>query len=390
MANILEGSVRREGNHVRITANLIKAEDGFQLWSQTYDREINDIFAVQDEIAQAATEALQLKLLGVSGQPVASNLRSANPEAYQAYLQSKYFSARGQDKRDLDTGLSYADQAIKLDANYATAWALRSQVLETMAGVNLIENTEGFRRARESAKKAIALDPNLAAGYMAMGMVQINHDWDWEGAEASFRKAGQLEPGSADLLGHRAYLTRTLGRVDEAIELYKQAIARDPLRANFHLALGYELYFVGRYEEARAALRKAQELNPQLSSLHLTRGKILFSEGRQQEALAEMERETGEWEKLSGEALAYHALGRREESDKALKKLIASHQNDSAYQIAEAYAYRGETDKAFAWLERAYRQRDPGTPELKTGPLMRSLRQDPRYAELVKKMRLPT
>src|SRR6266436_278148 len=379
VANILEGSVRREGNHVRITANLIKVEDGFQLWSQTYDREINDIFAVQDEIAQAATEALQLKLLGVSGQPVVSNLRSANPEAYQAYLQSKYFSARGQDKRDLDTGLSYADQAIKLDANYATAWALRSQVLETMAGVNLIENTEGFRRARESAKKAIALDPNLAAGYMAMGMVQINHDWDWEGAEASFRKAGQLEPGSADLLGHRAYLTRTLGRVDEAIELYKQAIARDPLRANFHLALGYELYFVGRYEEARAALRKAQELNPQLSSLHLTRGKILFSEGRQQEALAEMERETGEWEKLSGEALAYHALGRREESDKALKKLIASHQNDSAYQIAEAYAYRGETDKAFAWLERAYRQRDPGTPELKTGPLMRSLRQDPRY-----------
>ncbi len=390
VANILEGSVRREGNHVRITANLIKVEDGFQLWSQTYDREINDIFAVQDEIAQAATEALQLKLLGVSGQPVVSNLRSANPEAYQAYLQSKYFSARGQDKRDLDTGLSYADQAIKLDANYATAWALRSQVLETMAGVNLIENTEGFRRARESAKKAIALDPNLAAGYMAMGMVQINHDWDWEGAEASFRKAGQLEPGSADLLGHRAYLTRTLGRVDEAIELYKQAIARDPLRANFHLALGYELYFVGRYEEARAALRKAQELNPQLSSLHLTRGKILFSEGRQQEALAEMERETGEWEKLSGEALAYHALGRREESDKALKKLIASHQNDSAYQIAEAYAYRGETDKAFAWLERAYRQRDPGTPELKTGPLMRSLRQDPRYAELLKKMRLPT
>jgi tetratricopeptide (TPR) repeat protein len=137
-----------------------------------------------------------------------------------------------------------------------------------MAGVNLIENTKAFRRARESAKRAIALDPNLAAGYMAMGMVQINHDWDWDGAEASFGKAGQLEPGSADLLGHRAHLTRTLGRVDEAIELYKQAIALDPLRANFHLALGYELYFVGRYEEAQAALQRAQELNPQLSSLH--------------------------------------------------------------------------------------------------------------------------
>jgi TolB-like protein/DNA-binding winged helix-turn-helix (wHTH) protein/Flp pilus assembly protein TadD len=389
VANILEGSVRREGNHVRITANLIKAEDGFQLWSQTYDREINDLFAVQDEIAMAATEALQLKLLGGNGQPVTSNLRSANPEAYQAYLQAKYFSARGQDKHDLDRALSYADQAIKLDANYATAWAQRSQVLETMAGVGLIENTEGFHGARESAKKAIALDPNLAAGYMAMGMVQINHDWDWEGAEVSFRRAGLLEPGSADVLGHRAYLTRTLGRVDEAIELYKQAIALDPLRANFHLALGYELYFVGRYEEARATLQRAQELNPQLSSLHLTRGKILFSEGRQQEALAEMESETGEWEKLSGEALAYYALGRHEESDTALKKLIATHQNNAAYQIAEAYAYRGETDKAFEWLDRAYRQRDPGAPELKTGPLMRSLRQDSRYVLLLKKMRLP-
>jgi tetratricopeptide (TPR) repeat protein len=195
-------------------------------------------------------------LLGVHGQPLASNLRSANPEAYQANLQAKYFSARGQDKQDLDKALSCADQAVKLDANYATAWAQRSQVLETMAGVSLIENAEGFRLARESAKKAVALDPNLAAGYMAMGMVQINHDWDWDGAEASFRKAGLLEPGSADVLGHRAYLTRTLSRVDEAIELYKQAIALDPLRANYHLALGYELYFVGRYDEARASLQR--------------------------------------------------------------------------------------------------------------------------------------
>src|SRR3984893_6195523 len=390
VANILEGSVRREGNHVRITADLIKADDGFQLWSQTYDLEINDIFAVQEEIARSATGALQVKLLNANGPASSASLRNTSPEAYQAYLQGQYFNGRGVEKVDLATALNYANQAIQLDKNYAPAWALRSYVLNSMAGFVLMDNTEGFRRARESAKKAIALDPNLATGCMAMGMVQINHDWDWEGAEISFRRAGLLEPGSADVLGHRAYLARNLGRVDEAIELYKQAIALDPLKANFHLALGYELYIVGRYEEARATLQRAQELNPQLSSLHLTRGKILFSEGRQQEALAEMENETGEWEKLSGEALAYYALGRREESDSALKKLIATHQNDAAYQIAEVYAYRGETDKAFEWLDRAYRQRDPGAPELKTGPLMRSLRQDPRYAELLKKIRLPT
>jgi tetratricopeptide (TPR) repeat protein len=204
----------------------------------------------------------------------------------------------------------------------------------------------------------------------------------------SFKRAGLLEPGSGEVLANRANLARDLGHPDEAIDLLREAIALDPLSAEFHLVLGYELYFRGRYEEALAALQKSQDLNPEISSLHLTRGKILFSDGHRQEALNEMKKETGEWERLSGEILAYYALGRREQSDKVLNTLIATHQNDSAYQIAEAYAYRGETDKAFEWLDRAYRQRDPGLPELKTGPLMESLRQDPRYAELLSKMRL--
>jgi TolB-like protein/DNA-binding winged helix-turn-helix (wHTH) protein/Flp pilus assembly protein TadD len=390
VANVLEGSVHREGNHLRITAELTKADDDFQLWSQTYDREIKDIFAVQDEIARAVTKALQVKLLSPSSPDVSPGSRSISHEAYQAYLQGQYFIARGQDRSDLDKALSYSDQAIKLDANYAPAWAQRSQVLRTMANLALIENTEALHRARESAQKAIALDPNLAAGYLAMAMVQINHDWDWEGAAVALRRAGVLEPGSAEVLRERAQLARVLGRVDEAIDLYKQAIALDPLQANFHLALGYELYIGGRYQEALDALQRAQDLNPQLSSLHLARGQILLSEGRLQEARAEMENETGEWEKLTGEPLAYYALGHREESDGALKKLIATYQKECAFQIAEVYAYRGETDKAFEWLGRAYRQRDPGTPELKTDPLMRSLRDDRRYTELLKKMRLPT
>jgi len=389
VANVLEGSVRREGNHVRVTAELVKTADGFQLWSQTYDREINDILAVQDEIALAAAGALQLKLLGSTGQPVASTLRSENPDAYQAYLQAKYFAARGQAKEDLNKALTYADQAVKFDPNYAAAWAQRSQVLETLSGLGLIEGNEGFRKARESAEKAIALDPNLAAGYLRLARIQMSHDWDWNGADLSLKKAAMLEPGSAEVAHGRAYLARRLGRLDEAIELYKLSIALDPLRANSHLALADQLYRVGRYEEAMAALQKAEELNPQLSSLHLTRGIVLFSQGRQQEALAEMEKETGEWEKLSGEALAYYALGRRAESDNALNKLIATHQNEAAFQIGEVYAFRGETDHAFAWLDRAYRQRDSGLPEMKTGPLMKSLLQDPRRAELLQKMGLP-
>ena len=388
VANILEGSVRKEGNHVRITASLIEADDGFQLWSETYDRDVDHIFEAQDDIARDVTSTLQIKLLKPARSAILARSPSTNPQAYQAYLEGQYFIARGQDKEDLDKALSYADQAIKWDASFAPAWAQRSQVLQTMASVALIENKDGFQRARESATKAVALDRNLATGYLALGLVQINHDWDWDGANASLKKAGTLEPGNADVLCNRAYLARYLGHVDEAIGLYKQAIALDPLRANFHLALGYELFFVGRNEEALAELQRAEELNPQISSLHLTRGKILMSQGHPQEALAEMEKETGEWEKFSGETMAHHLLRQRKESDAALKKLIATHQNDCAYQIAEAYAYRGENNEAFHWLDRAVRQRDAGAPELKRSPLMISLRKDPRYAGLLKQMHL--
>jgi TolB-like protein/Flp pilus assembly protein TadD len=389
VAHVLEGSLRREDNRMRITAELIAADNGFEVWSGTYDREVSHLIATQDEIAGAVTVALRAKLLSSDRAAILGTSRMTNAEAYQAYLQGEYFRARGQSKRDLEAALSYADQAISLDSNYAPAWAQRATLLERLAAIGLMPSPEGFRRARESADKAIALDPGLATGYLALALVQIDHDWDWQSADISLKKAGQLQPGSAAVLGMQAYLARNQGHLEEAVGLYMQAIALDPLRANFHLALGDKLYDLGRYGEAKAALEKAQELNPQLSALHLTRGKIFFSEGRPREALEEMEEENGEWEKLSGEALAYFALGRLGDSDKALKKLIATHQNDSAYQVAEVYAYRGETDKAFQWLDRAFRQRDPGMPELKTNRLMENLRQDSRYAELLKKMRLP-
>jgi TolB-like protein/DNA-binding winged helix-turn-helix (wHTH) protein/Flp pilus assembly protein TadD len=389
VANVLEGSVRKEGSQVRITAELTKVDDGFQLWSETYDREVSHLFAAQDEIARAVATALQAKLLNASDASLPTSSHTTNSEAYQAYLQGQYFIARGQDREDLTKALAYADQAIKLDADYAPAWAQRSQVLERLARVGLIDINDGFRRARESADKAISLDPGSATAYMTLALVQMNHDWDWEAADASLKKAAMLEPGSAAIFGNRAYLARLLGRMEEAVALYQQAIALDPLRANYHLALGYGLYFVDRNAEALAALQKAQELNPRLSSLHLTYCQVFLSQARWQSALDEADKEPGDWEKLFGQALAYHALGRRTESENALQKLIATHQKDAAYQVAEVYAYRGETGKAFEWLDISYRQRDPGMPELKSDPLMISLRQDPRYAALLKKMRLP-
>jgi TolB-like protein/DNA-binding winged helix-turn-helix (wHTH) protein len=390
VANVLEGSVRREGNHVRITAELIKADDGFQLWSQTYDRQIKDIFAVQDEIALAATEALQVKLLGGNGQPVASNPRSTNPEAYQAYLQAEYFSGRGPNKADFRKALAYADTAIKLDEKYAPAWALRASVQNMMAESGLIDPTEGFRSARDAAERAIALDPTLASAYLALAATQISCDWDWDAANTSIIKAAKLEPGSVEVLRMRSYLSRILGNLDQAIELYEQAVALDPLRFNSYSGLGYLLYAAGRYEEAQAALQKALDLNPQATYVHLTLDKTFIAEGEPKRALVEIDKEPFEWGKLTGQALVYHALGREQDSTAALAALIAKYYTLAPYQIAQAYAYRGESDKSFEWLERAYKQRDPGLPEIKSNPLFKNLRHDPRYTALLKRMRLPT
>jgi len=390
VANVLEGNVRREGNHVRITAELTKADDGFQLWSQTYDREIKDIFAVQDEIARAATEALKLKLLGGNGQPVAATLHSANPEAYQAYLQAEYFSGRGRSKEELDKALAYTDRAIKLDEKYAPAWALRASVQNLMTEVGLTDPTEGFRKARADAERAIALDPTLASAYMALAKTQISCDWDWGAADTSVTKAAALEPGSVDVLRIRSDLSMVLGNLDQAGALYKQAVALDPLRANSHLALGELMYKAGRYDEAQAALQQALDLNPQAAYVHVVLGQILIAQGKAQQALAEIEKEPSEWGQFTGQALAYHALGREQDSNAALARLIAKYRTYAAYQIAQVHAYRGESDKSFEWLERAYKQRDTGLPSLNTDPLFKNLRHDPRYTELLKKMRLPT
>jgi len=389
VGHVLEGSVRREGNHLRITAELIKTDDGFQLWSQTYDREISDIFAVQDEIALSATEALQLKLLGSNGERVAPALRSANPDAYQAYLQARYFSVRGQGKEDLNKTLVYSDQAIRLDAKYAPAWALRASVQNRMAEVGLTDAAQGFQKARRDAERAIALDPTLASGYLALARTQIDSDWDWDAANASIAKALDLEPGNAEAFRIRSNLTREFGYLEQAIKLEEQAVTLDPLRTDSHLGLGYLLYVAGRYLEAQAALQKALDLNPRAAFVHLTLGKILIAEGKPQEALAEVEKEPLEWGKLVGRAVAYHALGREQDSNVAVARLIAKNGTDAAYQIAQVYAFRGESDKSFAWLDRAYQQRDAGVPDIKTDSLLKDLHRDPRYTALLRKMHLP-
>jgi tetratricopeptide (TPR) repeat protein len=317
-------------------------------------------------------------------------LHSVNPEAYQAYLQANYFWGRGTGEGDVTKALAYADQAIRLDEKYAPAWALRASVLNAMAESGLADVTDGFRKARDDAERSIALDPTSASAYLALARTQIYHDWDWETANTCLEKAATLEPGNAEVFRARSYLARALGNLDEAVKLYEQAVPLDPLRANSHLGLGYLLYMAGRFKDGQASLEKALDLNPQAAFAHADLSKILLAEGKPQQALAEIEKEPNDWEKLTDQAMIYHALGREQDSNSALAELRAKHRNDSAYQIAEVYAFRSQSGKSFEWLERAYKQRDAGLPDIKVDPVFSSLRRDARYIELLKQLRLPT
>jgi len=390
VANVLEGSVRREGNHVRITAELIKADDGFQLWSQTYDREIKDIFAVQDEIARSTTQVLRLKLLGGSGQPIPSSSQNPNSDAYQAYLQAKYFIGRGRGKEDLEKALAYADTAIKFDERYAPAWALRASVHNAMAEAELSDDMQQYREARNDAERAIVLDFNCASAYLALAENQLDHDWDWDAAKGFVTRAEVIEPGSTEVLRVSSNLFWVLGDLDQAIKLREQLVALDPLRADSFIDRAFLLYLAGRYKEALADLQKALDLNPHAAFANFTLGLIFLAEGMPRQALAAAEKEQSDWAKLTLQASADHALGRERDSNAALTQLVAKHAADAAFQVAEVYAFRGESDKAFQWLERAYEQRDAGLTMIKTDPLLKTLRRDARYGEFVKKMHLPS
>ncbi|HSA92131.1 MAG TPA: protein kinase [Terriglobales bacterium] len=385
VATILEGSVRREGNRVRITAQLIKAADGFHLWSQTYDREIDDIFTVQDEIAQAVVGSLKVTLLGGK---TATATRDTNPEAYSAYLQGRYFFGRRSEEA-FKKAVGYYEQAIKLDPSYAPGWVGLAEVRSRQADAGYLPTEEGYGKAREAVKRALELDPNLAEAHAAMGKIQRSYDWDWAGADASFRRALALEPGNATVLRHVAGLAATLGRFEEALPLDRRAVELDPLSAPAFFYRGMDAYYAGRLEEAEAAFRKALELTPERPLTHNLLSRIYLEQSDPQRALAEIEREPELLWSLFGRALVYHALGRKKESDAALTEMIAKYQAVSAYQIAQAYGFRGEADRAFEWLERAYTQRDGGLTQLKGDPLLRNIERDPRYAPFLKKMNLP-
>ncbi len=385
VSTILEGSVRKEGRHVRISAQLVSAASGFTLWSQTYDRELDDIFAVQDDIARSVSSALKVKLLGQGEAP--ATRPAHNVQAYNLYLQGKYLAGR-RSQHDLEQAISHYEQALQLDPGYALAWVGLADAHSNLADLGAVQVDEGYGKAREEVQKALELDPNLAEAHAALGWIRVAYDWDWSGADAAYKRALELAPGNASVIRRAGALAGTLGRFDEALELDRHAVELDPLSVSGRNNLGLHALYAGRLDEAEAAFRKALELNPEYPSTHAFLGRIELRRGNSSAALQEMEQEKDPFWRLYGLALAYHALGQREKADSTLAELVERDKDDSAFQIAEVYAYRGEKDEAFKWLDRAYAQRDGGFNEMKGDPLLKNVESDPRYAALLRKLRL--
>jgi TolB-like protein len=385
---VLENSLRESGNHIRLTAQLIQVKDQTQLWSQDYDYPVKDILNIEDDVAKAVAHEIRLRLNSKQQAELAQS-HPVNPEAFDAYLQGYYFFQRNTDK-DTDMAAKYYERATQLDPSYALAWVGLSRVRNLQVNTGLIPAEEGHRLARQAVERALALNPNLPEAHTQMGRIKQQVAFDWAGAHASFQRAVGLDPGNPEVVRTAAFSAAMLGRFDEALQLNRRAVDLDPLNAESWESFGEKEFFVGQLDEAAADSKKALELSPDVGFSHFFLSQIYIIQGRPHDALPEIELVRDDAYHGSLYAIAYHALGRKKESDAALSKLITKYHARMAYQIAEVYAFRNQSDEAFEWLDQAYAQRDGGLPLTKIDPLLKNLHSDPRFAAFLKKLNLPT
>ncbi|MBS0327248.1 MAG: hypothetical protein JSS46_11985 [Proteobacteria bacterium] len=403
VATVLEGSVRKAGKRVRITAQLIDVASDSHLWSETYDRELDDIFVVQDDIAQSVVKELRTTLLGTSADAPAAAMaaetmaaaavrkaasgRTGNPEAFQLYLQGKVLGERVT-QADTDKAIALFERALALDPRFALAWAGLSRVHQTQAGFGFAPIDEGYERAREAAQQALRADADHVEGHLALAAVLELHDWNWPAADAALRRALELAPGDANALQAAAGLERILGHIERALELVAASITLDPLSAHAQRQAGLIYLIADRPGDAAAALQLALDLSPGRGLNHAFLAIARLRQGRAEEALGIAAAEVHDVFRNLALSMCHHALGHREESDAALATLAADFGWTAAYQVAEAHGYRNEVGAAFEWLDRACAQRDPGVIFAATDPLFRPLHADPRWPAFLRRINL--
>jgi len=386
VSTLLEGTVRKQGDRVRIVAELVNAADGIALWTRTFDRELKDIFAVQEEIARAVAESLKVTLLG-SNDRSAERAAPNSVEAHNAYLQG-HFHFQRRNLEDFRKAVSYFDQAIRLDPDYALAYAERSEAWSFIGDLTG-QRATAWPTAKSDAEKAVAIAPALAEAHAALGWVRFFIDWKFAEGLSELKRAKELSPANPTANDLLARVIVYLGQVDEAERHARHAVELDPLSVTAQGNLGRVLFVAGKLDEADAVARKAAELQPAAAGNHRYQVHVAVERGDGETALREAQLEPNEGYRRFELALAHYVRGDRAAADAALADLIANGRDQLAYQIAEVYAVRGEKEKAFEWLQISFDNHDTGTLTLLIDPLLRGLRDDPRYKNLVAKLGLP-
>ena len=382
---IVEGTVRRAGDQIRVTAKLVDAADGSERWVERFERKFGDIFSVQDQIAASLARALEVSM-GASEGTGRGTLRV--PAAYEAYLRARRESD-GFDRKGFETAVELYREALRLDPQFSRAAAALAGLQVYMVNWGYLPVESGFADARQSAELAIRLDPSLADPHDTLASVMIMYDWDWNAAEGEIAKATALEPGNHLTEQTAAQLAEARGEWDEARRHIDAAFAIDPLIAIDHYFSAEIRLAAGRTEEAETEARRILEISPSYAWARYLLAKILVARGRPAEAIEIIQTEPDDEGRLYGIAVAQFAAGHRAASDNALQRLTALGANDWAFGIAAVHASRSEADDAFRWLDRAYAQRDPDLDLLKTNRQLDPVRSDARYAAFLRKMNLP-
>jgi TolB-like protein/Flp pilus assembly protein TadD len=389
---VLEGSVRRSANTIRITAQLVNAVTGFHLWSKTYDRDLGDVLKLQTEIATAVASALKVTLLG----DVAAKVElggTRNPAAFDAYLRGAKAYSSIRDTKDLPAMIAAYTEAIRLDPQYALAFAGRSFALSSAALEAESEATtrEGFDKAQADARQALALAPDLAQAHLALAFVSAN-TLNFTQAIEAYERALALAPGNAEVLRMSGAFAARMGRFDAGVAATRRAVVLDPLARQSHYALGQALYAARRYEEAVAAYAGVISLDPDFKAPYGSRGLAYYGLGDLQRARASCETKPDDWLSQQCLAVIYDKLRRHADAEAELSKMKASLGDGWGYQYATIYAQWGNRAKAVEWLETALRLSppDPGLGLLKTDPLLDPLRQEPRFQAIERELRFPT
>jgi TolB-like protein/cytochrome c-type biogenesis protein CcmH/NrfG len=377
VAHVLEGSVRTAGDRIRVTAQLIDARSDEHVWSRTFDLTLDDIVVVQDEIAQAVATALETTFRGASTTTV-----QVDPRAYALFLQGNYLSRLGTPE-SMEAAIGAYQAAIEIMPGYALAWDGLSRTYGRQADRGFLPVAEASALMRDTALRALSIDPQLARGYDRLGWIAMTYDRDFATAARHYARALALDPHDLTIVGGAAVLAQHIGRLEQAADLLEYVVARDPVNPGALVNLGNTYLYAARWDEAIDRYRTALTLTPGRAGIEYNIGVALLQKGDAQSALAAMQRESVEvWQQI-GLAMASHALGRSADSDTVLAQLHERYAMDAAYNIAYVHAYRNEADAAFDWLERARRNDDSGLAEIANEPMFGRLHADPRWEPLL-------